>query len=194
MYKYFKICKDAGIQLYYTDTDSGIFCRPHHVPLPLPIGGAYGEFKYEIEDDIHGFFSLGPKNYCLLLKDKNENMTQVVKARGFFLKDKWASNEVNADTFQIFLRNFIVDKKSSRRLVPQFHIRCEKRTKNIFTELGLKIFRNDTFNKRVAFTGASASSLTLPYGYDHSMILDVSKNSVRSDDFTNVNGPVNKNA
>ena len=170
MYKCLMSAQRAGCHIYYTDTDSYLMSMKKCQSLPLSIGYAYGEFKYEIDDEIVTFYSLGPKNYCIVTRDKNGHIQQTVKARGFYLKNAWSSHEVNDQTFKDHLKKYLLDETSSKVIVPQFHIRCEKKTKKIFSELSMKVFANDTYNKRVSFKGARANSFTLPFGYSEEML------------------------
>lgn len=142
----------------------------NNVEIPVPFGNAYGEFKHEVDGEILEFYSLGPKNYCLLVRDKKGETYQITKARGFFIKDKWSSEEINLAAFQQLLDDLLEKETETRRLVPQFNIRIEKNTKQLFSQLSLKTFRNNVYNKRNAFCGDMKSNFTMPYGYTENML------------------------
>ena len=147
-----------------------ILKMPTGVDIPVPFGNAYGEFKHEVNGEILEYHSLGPKNYCLLVQEKNGHTYQITKARGFFLKDKWSSQEINRNTFCNLLEDLLEKETETRRLVPQFNIKIEKKTKELFSQLTLKTFRNNVYNKRNAFTGNMKSNFTMPYGYNEEML------------------------
>ena len=141
--------------------------------IPVPIGNAYGEWKHEVNGEILAFHSLGPKNYCLVVREEDGSLTTSTKARGFFLKDKISSAEVNARSLAALVHSFVVEGEARCKVVPQFNIRIEGKTKQLYSELGLKMFRNNVYNKRVAFTGNMHSVFTLPFGYSDEMLQNI---------------------
>lgn len=153
-----------------SDTDSLILSAPDDLELPVPIGNAYGEWKHEVSGDIQAFHSLGPKNYCLVVKEKDGTLTSSTKARGFFIKDKLSSKEVNAETLAALVHDYLEHDRSRCKVVPQFNIRIEGKTKRLYSETSLKVFRNDIYNKRVAFRGSRFSPVSLPFGYSATML------------------------
>ena len=171
MYKCFQKCQNKGARIYYTDTDSIILGINKNIPIPLPFGNAYGEFKHEVDGEILSFYSLGPKNYCLTVKqNEKEELTHTVKARGFYLKSGWSLQEVNVNTFRTFIDSLLQDGENSLvKYVPQFQIRTNKNTRQLSSVLYFKQFRNDTYNKRVYFTGPNKPHYTLPFGYSQKM-------------------------
>ena len=170
MYKWFKVCLDHGATLYYTDTDSMILSMKKDQTLPLPFGNAYGEFKHEVTGNIKYFYSLGPKNYSMLIENPDGSNYHITKARGFFLKNDLAAKEVNLQTFKHFIEQLLEQEQKVVRHVPQFRIRCEKSSRQLFSELSVKKFANDTYNKRVFFTGDQYTMFTMPYGYTQNML------------------------
>ncbi len=60
-----------GCTIFYCDTDSILFTRRRNQEcIPIPIGAAIGDFKYEIsrESEILGFDAYGRKNFELIVK------------------------------------------------------------------------------------------------------------------------------
>ena len=170
MHKWFEICIQHGATLYYTDTDSIVLSMKKDKSLPLPFGNAYGQFKHEVNGKIRYFYSLGPKNYCMLIQRSDGSTYHITKARGFFLRNDLAANEVNMQTFQHFIDQLLQHEQKAVRHVPQFRIRTEKHTRQVFSELSVKKFANDTYNKRVFFTGDNSTMFTMPYGYTQNML------------------------
>ena len=171
MHKWFDICINSGGTLYYTDTDSIVFSLKKGEPLPFPFGNAYGQFKHEVEGEIRQFYSLGPKNYCIATEASNGSTSHMIKARGFYLKGEAAKAEVNLETFKMFIDQLLNKQKAAVKHVPQFRISCEKKTRRLFSEICVKKFANNTYNKRVYFTGPKCTPFTLPYGYSQEMLL-----------------------
>ena len=170
MHRCFDVCTKSGATLYYTDTDSIILSLKKGEHLPLPFGNAYGQFKHEVEGKIKQFYSLGPKNYCIVTEMQDGSSVHMIKARGFFLKGEATKQEVNLETFKIFIDQLLNKQKTVIKHVPQFRISCEKKTRRLYSELCVKRFANNTYNKRVYFTGSKSTPFTLPYGYSEAML------------------------
>ena len=106
-----------------------------------------------------------------MVKEKDGSLTTFAKARGFFLKDKLAGAEVNASTMAELVRSYVNLGDSESKVVPQFNIKIEGKTKRLYSETSLKVFRNDIYNKRVPFIGgAHPSPVTMPFGYNRDML------------------------
>lgn len=172
MYSYFMKCLEANITIAYTDTDSMILAVPNGVEIPVPFGNCYGEFKHEVVGNIKEFHSLGPKNYCIVAETEDKSKEfHIVKARGFYIKDEWSSREINHTSFVNLLDDYLLKETTTRKLVPQFNIRIEKKNLQLFSALSVKVFRNDVYNKRCSFRGKETSLFTMPFGYTEDMLL-----------------------
>lgn len=69
-------------KIFYCDTDSILFtCSKNSSPsLPLPIGPAVGDFKYEVPEmsQILSFDAFGRKNFKMQVKHPNETETETI--------------------------------------------------------------------------------------------------------------------
>ena len=85
------------------DCDSIMFTLPAHLPCPLQISDACGDFKNEIDAEIVNYFSLGPKNYVMICKS-NDSWFTVRKISGLALPHHC---EINPQLYETFLDNYV---------------------------------------------------------------------------------------
>ena len=145
--------------------------------IPLPLGNAYFQFKHELGENVEllEFYSLGPKTYCILCREKGGDkvVKQIIKVRGFHLQsDGWTKEEINAATIKYFVDQRLSEDLTHVRHVPHFNIRIDPRTKRPYSLLSVKRFGNDTYNKRVYFSGCDSVDFTMPFGYTKEMLAE----------------------
>ena len=142
--------------------------------MPLPMGNAYFQFKHELGEraDLQEFYSLGPKSYCILFRDRESGkLEQVIKVRGFFLQsDDWTSEQINRTRIRHFVDQRLRKDMTEEVFVPHFNIRIDPHTKVPYSVLSVKRFGNDTYNKRVYFSGMDSVDFTMPFGYTRGMM------------------------
>ena len=106
--------------------------------------------------------ALGLKSYQVWLSDKKtSDVHHITKVRGFSLKSKVAQEALTSSKFEYFVAQ-LLEKKSEACHIPHFNILREKASRQLYSTISRKLFRNDVFNQRVAFKN---HSYTLPYGY-----------------------------
>ena len=142
--------------------------------IPLPMGNAYFQFKHELGErtELLEFYSLGPKSYCILFRDRESGkLGQIIKVRGFYLQsDGWTSEQINETTIRYFVDQRLSKDMTEEVHVPHFNIRIDPRTKVPYSVLSVKRFGNDTYNKRVYFSGMDSIDFTMPFGYSAEMM------------------------
>ena len=107
----------------------------------------------------------GPKT--LEEKERTKDVYYVTKVRGFSLKSQTAKSELTNDKFEHFVKSLLT-KTPEKCHVPHFNILREKTSRQLYSTINRKLFRNDVFNQRVAFKNYA---YTLPYGYDETLYL-----------------------
>ena len=108
--------------------------------------------------------ALGLKSYQVWLSTnppEPATLRHVTKVRGFSLKSKMAKEVLTSEKFEEFVTQ-LLDQKSERCHIPHFNILREKSSRQLYSSINTKLFRNDVFNQRVAFKNYA---YTLPYGY-----------------------------
>ena len=118
--------------------------------------------------------ALGLKSYQVWLRDsENAEVHHVTKVRGFSLKSKVAQEALTSTKFEYFVEQ-LLEKKSEACHIPHFNILREKASRQLYSTISRKLFRNDVFNQRVAF---KKHAYTLPYGYTDQLFERYVRNS-----------------
>ena len=160
--------------------DSIIVSFPKEQEIPLSICDAtFGEFKFELpEYSIRNFYSLGPKNYSITYLDRDNTQKNAIKTRGFFWKKNAEKDRIDESCYQEFLTALLEENEEKKRLIPQFNINIEKKTAKLFSNLNLKTFSNNVYNKRVLYKKGVRNEYlvySLPYGYDKRILEEAKK-------------------
>ena len=74
---------NQNFTVYYTDTDSLLVVKPITEDLPFCLKDTPGFFRNEYPDEtVVSFLSVGPKSYCLRLKNTRGQIREVIKCAG----------------------------------------------------------------------------------------------------------------
>ena len=81
-------------EIYNISNDALYFSLPYPVEqCMIDFGNLFGQFKNEFEGtQILAFFSFGSKSTCFILKNEQQSVSQVIKARGFNLTNCLSTN------------------------------------------------------------------------------------------------------
>ena len=109
--------------------------------------------------------------------DENNEQKNTIKTRGFFWKKNAAKDKINEKCYAEFVSALLENNEEKKKLVPQFNISIEKKTNKLFSNLNLKTFSNNVYNKRVLYEKGKKDYLiySLPYGYDESVLNEAKK-------------------
>ena len=123
----------------------------------------------------HFFLSFfRPKNYILGLKTENNDETESeIKCRGFFLNGFKAKSQINAETYQKFVKALESGDMSQRKLVPQFRIGLNTKSRKMVSKTVLKAFKNSIYEKRLIVTKEKHCIMTVPYGFTSKLLEEV---------------------
>ena len=125
------------------------------------------------ELSIKNFYSLGPKNYSITYTDRDNNLKNIVKTRGFFWKKNSKKDKINEECYGEFVTALLEHNEEKKKIVPQFSISIEKKTNKLFSKLNSKTFSNNVYNKRVLYKKGNEKEYliySLPYGYDENVL------------------------
>lgn len=179
---------ELGGRLFYTDTDSVIFDFPisgdfEALEREFNMGSkAYNAYKYETEQPIHSFATLGAKNYSLQLADTLES---IVKSRGFTLTSDKAMSILNYYTMYSMVEDF---RQGVETFVvsENFQMKLDKRTATVKNGKSIKRYGNRVFDKRF-FPHAghlrddedndSSTVCSLPFGIKHTNFSDACRDT-----------------
>ena len=155
----------------YFDTDSCIYMCERIGGLRLPLGGGLGEFTSEIKssEEIQEVVIIGPKSYgySKVLKGVENNVTEVVKVRGFSLTSSNAEKRLNFKALKtlFFSSNSGGDSDDSSPkqidVVYKNTFYKDNAYKTVSSGTSRKCFKI-VYNKRIVLPG---TSLTYPFGY-----------------------------
>ena len=138
---------------------------------------AYGAWKAETATPLASFVSLGPKNYSLVSRGREESpkiaKETLVKARGFTLGNAEAKKALN----HVAMRSMLLDYLKGRRreVTIQSWRPCYKRRdqKLVSTEIN-KCYTNQTYDKRMVFPHSCGRYVaTVPFGAKSTKYTDV---------------------
>ena len=132
----------------------------------------------EVKGLITDFYALGPKNYCIVFINDKEKKVQEIKSRGFRFNSQTASKAVNIDSFKTLVKSFL-HKEENQEYVPQFNILINKNTKQLYSQLGRKVFKNYGFSKRVVISKNEFEyyNATLPFGFNNYLLNNIIQES-----------------
>ena len=96
-----------------------------------------------------------------------------IKCRGFQLAGKNVRKEINRETYEKFVTSLVKEDEKASKLVPQFQISLNKKTRTLFSKMQLKAFCNANFDKRIILKKDNYCVYTLPIGYDEELLKQV---------------------
>ena len=105
--------------------------------------------------------------------EKNGNIENEIKCRGFFLGGVKTNELLTVEVYEEFIQALEKDDLTKRKLIPQHQILLDPKTRKMFSKNQLKAFTNATFEKRIAVTREGHCTMTLPYGYNEQLLLEV---------------------
>lgn len=123
---------------------------------------------------ILAFRSLGPKNYSLTYRHcQTGEVQEIVKVRGFSLKSQVTKDLISAQLMKTYI-DALLKKEEKGLHIPQWQIRIDPETRELYTSISGKKFNNCDLTKRVicpqpADGSASRIYVTLPYGFTAEM-------------------------
>ena len=156
-----------GAKLLYSDTDSIIYSLKKPQPTPLTISPAFGDFKFEIDEEstILSYYCLGPKNFALQFIDSKGIYGNIVKLRGLTLSNSCNQNIINTSVYDLYLQQAI-KKKKLKISVPQIRVRSSKHTKTKTIRFQ-KTFFNNSINAKRIIDPNCPNLTTYPYGFNN---------------------------
>ena len=107
--------------------------------------------------------------------EKNGKFENEIKCRGFYLGNLKTDQLLTVHVYEEFIHALENDDLTKRKLIPQHQILLHPKTKKMFSKYQLKAFTNSTFEKRIIVTKEGHCTMTLPYGYNENLLLEVEK-------------------
>ena len=123
MYKTMNQIVEKNGHIYQISNDALYFSCPSNIKLSdmVQIGSAFGEFRNEYGDQrILSFFSFGTKCCSIKLIDSNGQITQIVKARGFSLRNIYGERLMQNFDFHSALLAALENQKIILKIPQQF--------------------------------------------------------------------------
>ena len=149
----------------YVDTDGIFFASPKGFKdFPFEVGIAFGQFKPVFPDSavIKKFYSLGPRNYCVLYEDKG-SLQYVTKIKGISATCDNLQNYISPSTYQIFIDQHFKSQVEAVYL-PQMRTKIDPVTKTFEHVMISQQFSNELHIKRFILKGQK-KHVTYSYGY-----------------------------
>jgi hypothetical protein len=156
------LASKPGFELISIDVDGIIFKRPRNVPIPIPMGYAFGSFAREWEEkEIIAACFLAPKCSSILTKDKGTGeICNEIKVSGMNLKYKLAKNALQHIDFERMI-DLQLKEKYVKIAVNQIR-RKKLRTHQVIAQRTSRFFANRLYAKR--YSSHNGSYATCPYG------------------------------
>jgi hypothetical protein len=146
--------------VYYVDCDSIIFTKKKEYSMPVSVGEATGQFKYEITGDIINYYCFAIKNYSLTYKAYNSTQS-ITKVKGLFLQNELQSLEVNHNLFINFFQKLMREEQT---YLPQ--VRNKRKHCQVSQKLLCYKFSTTLTGRR--FIKISQNNyITFPYGFQN---------------------------
>ena len=129
---------------------------------------AYGAWKEETSTPIASFVSLGPKNYSLITRGRDEApkiaKETVVKARGFTLRNAVAKEALNHKTMRTMLLDFLKNK-TREVTIKSWRPKYDRNDQKLVSTVITKKYTNRTYDKRMVFPDRCGKYVaTVPFG------------------------------
>jgi hypothetical protein len=125
--------------------------------MPVPIGQATGQFKYEIDGEILSYYCFAIKNYSLTY-NTGKSIKSVTKVKGLFLKNELQSLEVNHNLFTNFFEKLVREEQYLSQ------VRNKRRQCQVNKTLQCHRFSSTLTGKRI-ITISHDNYITFPYGF-----------------------------
>ena len=169
MYSLIKTLERDNCDILYVDTDALIFTSKPNYALPVRISPALGEFKHVLGPHaaIKKFYSLGPRNYCLLFEENNQ-LKYVTKIKGLNISSHNLTDTIRPETYEKFIASHF-ENKVIHEYIPQSRARVDVQTKTFRQIMLAQKFTNELHLKRFILKNEK-SHVTYPYGYNFSNV------------------------
>jgi len=133
---------------------------------------AYGAYKYETDNPIRSYISLGPKNYSLI-EDNGEggDGKETVKIRGFTLTNEKILKNLNHTTMRESLQEALAGREK-RIETEAFRMKADRKHLTVKNVKVKKTYKNLGFDKRMILKH-SKDICTLPFGLKHDKFADL---------------------
>ena len=151
IYGAMEVLEQNKAEIFYVNTDGIFYKIPKKIDLTQNLdifGYSLGKFVEEYEG-IQSFFSLGPRNYSMLLRDSNGQYKEITKISGLSITTA-VTSIVNHSSYQKLVNNLIAQTYDELK-APQ--AKCAFRT-----------LRNDVYRYRIVDFDSSCIQ-TYPHGY-----------------------------
>ena len=166
MYDFMTEIENCGGKVYSIDTDGLFYSLPKDISDPLPFSNACGDFKlmFEVDDEILGYYALGPRNYSILYKSVGDVIKSKVVVKGLSLQSYELANLIDAHTFETFLEDHF-NKKFNKISIPQKKQYIDYEKKIFASRLQMYTFENDLYVKRYFPKKPDKCYSNYPYGF-----------------------------
>ncbi len=162
IYSHIQTLLQNSAKIYRVDCDSIIFALEKTQKIPIILSEAVGHFKLEIEGEIESFYSLGPKNYSLTFKTKNDQYETICKVSGLSISNSLQKDILNDQLYEFYLSQFLKDQKESIFVTQQRTTGNFKKLK-VSSHIENIVFSNNLSQRR--FVSHSLNYVTFPFGY-----------------------------
>ena len=155
---------NLNYKLFHINCDSLMFSLPTTDTLPLEISHAVGDFKFELDNEILSYYSLGNKCYSLEFKTKQNVIKSLSKICGISINGKVNEEFVNAEIFKLYIKRFENQEKD------HIKIRQKRFRRNFEKKKITRNFTNITFSNQISVRRivnmSDPNFKTFPYGYN----------------------------
>lgn len=132
----------------YCDTDSILFVSPKDYNFPFEVGPCFGQFKSVLGEasKIKKFFSLGPRNYCLIY-ELDGKLHYVTKIKGLSVGSANLNSFVSPAVFENYISDYFKGQVT-QTYIPQMRQSINPQTKSFKYVMLSQKFDNELHLKR----------------------------------------------
>lgn len=154
-----------GCEPLYCDTDSILYSSPLNYVPPFNVGPCLGQWKPVLgeEAEIKRFYSLGPRNYCLVY-ESNGTMHYMTKIKGLSVTSINMQSVISPETYETFLRAHFKNEVASQ-YIPQMRQSVNPQTKSFKYVMLSQKFDNELHLKRFILKRDDSYN-TFAFGYN----------------------------
>lgn len=165
MHKLIMKLEEDQCECLYCDTDSILFASPKNYSLPFTVGPCFGDFKAVLGESsqIKKFFSLGPRNYCVLYENGGA-LNYVTKIKGLSIASANLEKFITPATYETYLSDYF-KAQVTQTYIPQMRKTINPQTKSFKYVMLSQKFDNELHLKRFILKHESTHK-TYPYGYN----------------------------
>ena len=153
---------NLNYKLFHVNCDSLMFSMPVSHTIPFEISHAVGDFKFEIEDEILSYYSLGNKCYSINTKGPFQIKT-ISKICGISVNGQSNETLINNEIFNLYIERFLYQETKSIK-IPQKRFKRNFEKKNISQKLANITLSNQISVRRFVNVD-DPHYKTFPFGY-----------------------------